>query len=88
MDLKMKVIETKYIEEGGYFRIKVDIETDKEKVIGFKVLTHSKKIECELEKGKIKTLKTDLIDFDEKQTLLKDEYINVGRKWDDDQTDF
>jgi hypothetical protein len=87
MDLKMKVTETKYIEEGGYFRIKVDIETDKEKVIGFKVLTHSKKIECELEKGKIKTLKTDLIDFDEKQTLLKDEYINVGRKWDDDQTD-
>ena len=83
----MKVTETKYIEEGGYFRIKVDIETDKEKVIGFKVLTHSKKIECELEKGKIKTLKTDLIDFDEKQTLLKDEYINVGRKWDDDQTD-
>ena len=52
----MKVTETKYIEEGGYFRIKVDIETDKEKVIGFKVLTHSKKIECELEKGKIKTL--------------------------------
>ena len=83
----MKVTETKYIEEGGYFRIKVDIETDKDKVIGFKVLTHSKKIECELEKGKIKTLKTDLIDFDEKQTLLKDEYINVGRKWDDDQTD-
>ena len=83
----MKVTETKYIEEGGYFRIKVDIETDKEKVIGFKVLAHSKKIECELEKGKIKTLKTDLIDFDEKQTLLKDEYINVGRKWDDDQTD-
>ena len=83
----MKVTETKYIEEGGYFRIKVDIETDKEKVIGFKVLTHSKKIGCELEKGKIKTLKTDLIDFDEKQTLLKDEYINVGRKWDDDQTD-
>ena len=83
----MKVTVTKYIEEGGYFRIKVDIETDKEKVIGFKVLTHSKKIECELEKGKIKTLKTDLIDFDEKQTLLKDEYINVGRKWDDDQTD-
>ena len=83
----MKVTETKYIEEGGYFRIKVDIETDKEKVIGFKVFTYSKKIECELEKGKIKTLKTDLIDFDEKQTLLKDEYINVGRKWDDDQTD-
>ena len=83
----MKVTETKYIEKSGYFRIKVDIETDKEKVIGFKVFTYGNKIECELEKGKIKTLKTDLIDFDEKQTLLKDEYINVGRKWDDDQTD-
>ena len=83
----MKVTETKYIEESGYFRIKVDIETEKQKVIRFKVLTHSKKIECELEKGKIKTLRSDLIDYEEKQTLLKDEYINVGRKWDNDQTD-
>ena len=83
----MKVTETKYIEESGYFRIKVDIETEKQKVIRFKVLTHSKKIECELEKGKIKTLKSDLIDYEEKQTLLRDEYINVGRKWDNDQTD-
>ena len=83
----MKVTETKYIEESGYFRIKVDIETEKQKVIRFKVLTHSKKIECELEKGKIKTLRSDLIDYEEKQTLLKNEYINVGRKWDNDQTD-
>jgi len=83
----MKVTETKYIEESGYFRIKVDIETEKQKVIGFRILTHTKKIECELEKGKIKTLKSDLIDYEEKQTLLRDEYINVGRKWDNDQTD-
>ena len=94
----MKVTETKYIEERGYFRIKVDIETEKQKVIGFKVLTHSKKIECKLVKGKIKTLQSALIDFEEKQTqqqnleelekqtLLKDEYLNVGRKWDEDQT--
>ena len=74
----MKVTETKYIEESGYFRIKVDIETEKQKVIGFKILTHSKKIECELEKGKIKTLKSDLIDYEEKQTLLRDEYWYVN----------
>ena len=36
----MKVTETKYIEESGYFRIKVDIETEKQKVIGFKIFNN------------------------------------------------
>ena len=44
-------------------------------------------MEFELDKGKVTVLKSELIDFNDRQNIMKDGFKNVGRKQDDEQID-
>ena len=44
-------------------------------------------MEFEFDKGKVKDFKSELMDFDDRQNIMKDGFKNVGRKWDDEQID-
>ena len=44
-------------------------------------------MEFEFDKGKVTDLKSELIDLDDRQNIMKEGFKNVGRKWDDEQID-
>ena len=50
-------------------------------------LQEEKIMEFEFDKGKVTDLKSELMDFDDRQNIMKDGFKNVGRKWDDEQID-
>ena len=84
---KMEKIETHFIDDGSYCRLKVDVKTIRKNIVGIKILSYNRKMEFEFDKGKVTDLKSELIDFDDRQNIMKDGFKNVGRKWDDEQID-
>ena len=84
---KMEKIETHFIDDGPYCQLKVDVKTIRKNIVGIRILSYNRKMEFEFDKGKVTDLKSELIDFDDRQNIMKDGFKNVGRKWDDDQTD-
>ena len=44
-------------------------------------------MEFEFDKSKVTDLKSELIDFYDRQNIMKEDFKNVGRKWDDEQID-
>ena len=44
-------------------------------------------MEFKFDKDKVRDLKSELIDFDDRQNIMKIDFKNVGRKWEDEQID-
>ena len=77
---KMEKIETHFIDDGPYCRLKIDVKTIRKNIVGIKILSYYRKMEFEFDKGKVTDLKSELIDFDDRQNIMKDGFKNVGRK--------
>ena len=84
---KMEKIETHFFDDGPYCRLKIDVKTIRKNIVGIKILSYNRKMEFEFYKGKVRDLKSELMDFDDRQNIMKDGFKNVGRKWDDEQID-
>ena len=52
---KMEKIETHFIDDGPYCRLKVDVKTIRKNIVGIRILSYNRKMEFET------TIKTQLI---------------------------
>ena len=71
---KMEKIETHFIDDGPYCRLKVDVKTIRKNIVGIKILSYNRKMEFEFDKSKVTDLKSELIDFDDKQNIMKEDF--------------
>ena len=46
---KMEKIETHFIDDGPYCRLKVDVKTIRKNIVGIKILSYNRKIEFEFD---------------------------------------
>ena len=53
---KMEKIETHFIDDGPYCRLKVDVKTLRKNIVGIKILSYYRKMEFEFDKGKVTDL--------------------------------
>ena len=78
-------IETHFIDvENHIYRTKIDLLKEPGQMIGFKVVCWERVVECLLDDGNNPIFKVRKLEEDDKPTILREEFKNVGKQWTND----
>ena len=77
----MEKVETHFVETKNYvYRTKVDlVKNESDEIIRFKVVCYDRVVE--FDKNKNPMFNVDKLDGEDKKTILRDGFKNVGKPW-------
>ena len=77
--------ETHFVDtENLLYRTKFDLFKKSDQLVGFKVVCWNRVVECHLDDGNNPIFKVRKLEEDDKPTILREGFKNVGEKWTND----
>ena len=77
--------ETHFVDtENLLYRTKVDLFKKSDQLVGFEVVCWDRVVECHLDDGNNPIFKVRKLEEDDKPTILREGFKNVGRQWTND----